>query len=120
MEAHAHVLVQATGASEQTHAAWPAVEATVNDDIMRRHDSPKTLHAYAGWMRTFRGLMGNTHPAEVTGAEAQRCLADLAVRRQVSASAQHQACHARLVLFRQVFTQALGDLSETPRAKRSQ
>jgi hypothetical protein len=118
MEAHAHVLVQATGASEQTHAAWRAVEATLNDDIMLRHGSPKTLQAYAGWMRTFRGFLLHPHPAEVTGAEATRCVADLAVRRQVSASAPHQACHARLLLFRQVFTQALGDLSETPRAKR--
>jgi len=120
MEAHAHVLMQATGASEQTNAAWQAVEATSNDDIMRRHDSPKTLQAYAGWMRTFRGFMLKTHPAELTGAEAQRCLADLAVRRQVSAAAQHQACNALLFLFRHVFTKELGDRSDTPRAKRSQ
>jgi hypothetical protein len=45
MEAHAHVLVQAHGASEQTHAAWRAVEATVHDAIRLRHDAPKTLHA---------------------------------------------------------------------------
>jgi site-specific recombinase XerD len=120
MEAHAHVLVQATGASEQTHAAWRAVEATLNDDIMLRHGSPKTLQAYAGWMRTFRGFLLHPHPAEVTGAEAQRCVADRAVRRPVSASAPHQACNALRLLFRQVFTQALGDLSETPRAQRRQ
>ena len=51
-------------------------------------------------MRTFRGFLVNPNPAEVTGAEAKRFLADLAVRRQVSASAQHQAFHARLFLFR--------------------
>jgi site-specific recombinase XerD len=120
MEAPAPVLVQAAGASEQTHAAWRAVEATLTDDIMLRHYSPKTLHAYAGWRRTFRGFLVNPNPAEVTGAEAQRGLADLAVRRQVSASAPHQAFHALRLLFRQVFTQALGDLSETPRATRRQ
>jgi hypothetical protein len=32
--------------------------------------------------------------------------------------AQHQAFNALLLLFRHVFTKALGDLSETPRAKR--
>jgi len=87
------------------------VEATLTDEIMLRHDSPKTLQAYAGWMRTFRGFLLNTHPAEVTGAEAQRCLADLAVRRQVSASVPHQAFHALRLLFRHVFTKELGDLS---------
>ena len=34
--AHAPVLVQAHGARAQTHAVWRAVEATLDDDIMRR------------------------------------------------------------------------------------
>ena len=118
MEAHAHVLVQANGARDQTHAAWQEVEAKLKDEILLRHYSPKTLQAYAGWLRKFRGFMVNTPPAEVTGAEAKRFLADLAVRRQVSAAAQHQAFNALLFLFRHVFTKALGDLSDTPRAKR--
>ena len=118
MEELAHVLVQTKGASEQTNAAWREVEATLKDEIMLRHDSPKTLQAYAGWMRQFRGFMVNTNPAELTGAEAKRFLADLAVRRQVSAAAQNQAFNALLFLFRHVFTQELGDLSDTPRAKR--
>jgi len=119
MEAHAHVLVQANGAREQTNAAWREVEAQLKDAILLRHYSPKTLQAYAGWMRKVRGFMVHTHPAEVTGAEAKRFLADLAVRRQVSASAQHQAFNALLFLFRHVFTKELGDLSDTPRATRS-
>ena len=45
LEAQAHVLVQAHGAREQTNAAWGAVEATLTDEIMLRHYSPKTLHA---------------------------------------------------------------------------
>ena len=118
-EEPAHVLVQANGASEQTNAAWREVEAKLKDEIMLRHYSPKTLQAYAGWMRKFRGFMVNTNPAELTGAEAKRFLADLAVRRQVSAAAQNQAFNALLFLFRHVFTKELGDLSDTPRAKRS-
>jgi hypothetical protein len=117
-EEHAHVLVQVNGASEQTNAAWREVEAKLKDEILLRHYSPKTLQAYAGWMRKFRGFMVKTHPAELTGAEAKRFLADLAVRRQVSAAAQHQAFNALLFLFRHVFTKELGDLSDTPRAKR--
>jgi integrase len=62
--------------------------------------------------------MATTPPAELTGAEAKRCWADLAVRRPVSAAAQHQAFNALLLLFRQVCTTELGDLSATPRAKR--
>jgi site-specific recombinase XerD len=118
MEEQALVLVQADGASEQTNAAWREVEATLKDEILLRHYSPKTLQAYAGWMRQFRGFMGNTNPAELTGAEAKRFLADLAVRRQVSAAAQHQAFNALRFLCRHVFTKDLGDLSDTPRAKR--
>jgi integron integrase len=119
IEAHAHVLVQANGARDQTHAAWRELEAKLKDEIMLRHYSPKTLQAYAGWLRKFRGFMANTHPAELTGAEAKRFLADLAVRRQVSAAAQNQAFNALLFLFRHVLTKELGDLSDTPRAKRS-
>ena len=119
MEEDAHVLVQAHGASEQTNAAWREVEAKLKDEIMLRHYSPKTLQAYAGWMRKSRGFLANTNPAEVTGAEAKRFLADLAIRRQVSASVQNQACNALLFLFRHVFTQELGDRSDMPRAKRS-
>ena len=44
-EEPAPVLVQANAASGQPNAAWREVDATLNDDIMRRHDSPKTLQA---------------------------------------------------------------------------
>ena len=84
------------------NAAWREAEAKVHDEIMRRHDAPKTLQAYAGWMRKFRGCMAHTDPAEVMGAEAKRFVADLALRRPVSAAAQHQAFNALLFLFRHV------------------
>jgi integron integrase len=118
MEAHAPVLVQANGARDQPHAAWREVEAKLQDEILRRHYAPKTLQAYAGWLRKFRGGIATTPPAEVTGAEAKRFLADLAVRRQVSAAAQHQAFNALRFLFRHVLSTELGDLSDMPRAKR--
>ena len=91
----------------------------VKDEIRLRHYSPKTLQAYAGWLRKFRRFLVNTHPAELSGADAKRFLADLAVRRQVSASAQNQAFNALLFLFRHALAKELGDLSDTPRAKRS-
>ncbi len=118
MEEPAHVRVQANSAREQTNAAWREVEVKLKDEIMLRHYSPKTLQAYAGWMRKFRGFMVHANPTELTGAEVKRFLADLAVRRQVSAAAQNQAFNALLFLLRHVFTQELGDRSDTPRAKR--
>ena len=56
MEAQAPVLAQANGANAQTNAAWREVEAKLTDETLR-HDSPKTLHASAGWLRTCRGCM---------------------------------------------------------------
>jgi hypothetical protein len=79
-EEPAPVLVQAYGASAQPHAAWREVDATVNDDSMRRHDAPKTLQAEAGWMRKCRGVMVTTTPTALTGTEAKRFYADLAGR----------------------------------------
>jgi integron integrase len=118
MEAHAQFLMQANGAREQTNTAWHEVEGKLKDEILLRHYSPKTLQVYTGWLRKFRRFVGNADPAEVTGAEAKRFLADLAVRRQVSAAAQNQAFNALLFLFRHVLAKELGDLSDTPRAKR--
>src|SRR5919106_1725760 len=118
-EDQAPVLVQANGAREPLNAAWEAVEGKLKDEIRLRHYSPKTLQAYAGWLRKFRRFLVNTPPAELSGADAKRFLADLAVRRQVSASAQNQAFNALLFLFRHALAKELGDLSETPRAKRS-
>ena len=119
MEAHAQFLMQANGAREQTNAAWHEVEGKLKDEILLRHYSPKTLQAYTGWLRKFQRVVGNADPAEVTGAEAKRFLADLAVRRQVSASAQNQAFNALLFLFRHALAKELGDLSDIPRAKSS-
>jgi integron integrase len=112
------VPIQTNDANDRTNAAWPVVEAKLKDEILLRHYSPKTLQAYMGWLRKFRGFMANADPTTVTGAEVKRFLADLAVRQQVSASAQDQAFNALLFLFRHVLTRDLGDLSGTPRAKR--
>ncbi|QUW04125.1 phage integrase N-terminal SAM-like domain-containing protein [Chloracidobacterium validum] len=56
-------------------------------------------------------------PLEVTSQHVQQFLTDLAVRQQVSASAQNQAFNALRFLFRHVFERELAD---TPRAKRRQ
>jgi integron integrase len=118
-EVQEHFEVPAENAREQANAAWRDVEAKLKDEILLRHYSRKTLQAYAGWMRKFRGFMLNANPAQLSGLEVKQFLADLAVRRRVSASAQNQAFNALLFLFRHVLKKDLGDLSDTPRAKRS-
>jgi len=100
--------------------SWQGVAVKLKEQIMIRHYSPKTLQAYRGWMWKLHAFMGPANPEEVTGADVKRFLTDLAVRKKVSASSQNQAFNALLFLFRHVFDRELGDLSDTPRAKRKQ
>jgi integron integrase len=51
-------------------------------------------------------------------ADVKNFLSHLALKQKVSSSTQNQAFNALLFLFREVFTQNLGDLSGTVRAKR--
>jgi integron integrase len=97
---------------------WQEVADKLKEQIMLRHYSPKTLKAYSVWMWKLCRFLNHQSPVEVTSRDVQRFLADLAVRQQVSASAQNQAFNALLFLFRHVLERELGDLSDTPRAKR--
>jgi integron integrase len=97
---------------------WQEVADKLKEQIMLRHYSPKTLKAYSTWMWKLCRFLNHQSPSEVTSQDVQRFLADLAVREQVSASAQNQAFNALLFLFRHVLERELGDLSDTPRAKR--
>jgi len=97
---------------------WQEVADKLKEQIMLRHYSPKTLKAYSVWMWKLCRFLNHQSPLEVTSRDVQRFLADLAVRQQVSASAQNQAFNALLFLFRHVLDRELGDLSDTPRAKR--
>jgi len=106
--------------AEVREEPWQEVADKLKKQIMLRHYSPKTLKAYAGWMWKLCRFLDHKLPETVTSSDVQRFLADLAVRQQVSASAQNQAFNALLFLFRHVFKRDLGDLSDTPRAKRRQ
>lgn len=111
--------MHADSVRERVNAGWRDVETKLKDEILLRHYSPRTLQAYAGWMRKLRGFMLNKNSLELTGADVKSFLTDLAVKKQVSASAQNQAFNALLFLFRHVLKKELGDLSDTPRAKQS-
>ncbi len=97
--------------------AWQIVADKLKEQILLRHYSPQTLKSYSIWMWKLSRFLENKSPETVTTSDVQRFLADLAVRQQVSASAQNQAFHALLFLFRYVFKRDLGDLRDTPRAR---
>lgn len=99
---------------------WQEVADKLKAQIMLRHYSPRTLKAYSTWMWKLCWFLDNQLPSEVTSQDVQRFLTDLAVRQQVSASAQNQAFNALLFLFRHVFERELGNLADTPRAIRRQ
>ncbi|MDD2404733.1 MAG: integron integrase, partial [Victivallaceae bacterium] len=104
---------------EKGNAGWRDIEAGLKNEIMLRHYSPKTFKAYASWMRAFSGFVANKNPSLVSGSDVKAFLTDMAVVKGFSASAQNQAFNALLFLFRHVLKRELGDLSDTPRAKRS-
>ncbi|MBU4308104.1 MAG: integron integrase [Candidatus Aminicenantes bacterium] len=106
-------------AREEANVGWRDVETKLKNEIMLRHYSPKTLKSYRMWMRKFRGFLFNKNPSGLTSVDVKQFLTDLAVEKQVSASAQNQAFNALLFLFRHILKKEFGDLSDTPRAKRS-
>ena len=100
------------------NAGWLDLETGLKNEIMLRHYSPKTLKSYRMWLRKFRGFMFNKDPSKLASTDVKQFLTDLAVKKCVSASAQNQAFNALLFLFRHVMGKEIGDLSDTPRAKR--
>lgn len=106
-------------AKTEANAGWVNLETELKNEIMLRHYSPKTLKSYRMWMRKFRGFMFNKDPLKLESTDVKQFLTDLAVKKCVSASAQNQAFNALLFFFRHILKKELGDLSDTPRAKRS-
>lgn len=111
--------VESAPPRDRANAGWNEIEAGLKNEIMLRHYSPKTLKAYTFWTRKFRGFLINQDPAGLTTGDVKAFLTDMAVRLGFSASAQNQAFNALLFVFRHVLKRELGDLSDTPRAKRS-
>ena len=131
-----HIYVESTKLAEpeerfkNTHASadkklpdintgWLNLETGLKNEIMLRHYSLKTLKSYQMWIRKFRGFLFNKDPSKLEGVDVKQFLTDLAVKKGASASAQNQAFNALLFLFRYILKKELGDLADTPRAKRS-
>jgi len=114
-----------TGSMARTRAEAQAPGAAEDDweDRMRRslrvrHYGIRTEETYLGWARRFRAAFPSRAMAELGEDEVRRFLEDLAISRQVAASTQNQAFAALLFLFEEVLGRALGEMSETVRAKR--
>jgi len=95
----------------------PRLPVQVRDALRVGHYSRRTEEAYLVWIRRFILFHGKRHPLEMGAPEVTTFLADLAVRRQVSASTQNQALGAILFLYRQVLRIELTDLAGFVRAK---
>lgn len=79
--------------------------------------SPRTIAAYAAWVRRFVRFHQLRHPAELGPAEVRAFLTWLAEDRKVAASTQTQALAALLLLYRDVLGRPLEALGPVPRAR---
>ena len=57
--------------------------AAVREKLRAAHYSPRTEHAYVGWIKRFIGYHRTTHPNRMGEAEVVAFLTDLAVRRRL-------------------------------------
>jgi hypothetical protein len=102
-----------------TGVSWIAVYTRLADDIRVRHYSPKILNASREWVRHVHTFTRRQDPAALASADVREFPTCLAVQRRGSASTQHQACHARLFVYRPVLNQACGTVDGVVRAKRT-
>ena len=111
--------VELTGSRQKANAAWREVDAKLKNEIMLRHYSPKTLKSYLFYTQKFRGFMVNKDPSLLDTQDIKKYLTDMAINKRSSASSQNLAFNALLFLFRHVLKKEPGDLSDTPRAKKT-
>src|SRR3989339_436381 len=95
----------------------------LKEALRLKHYSYNTECSYLDWAKRFYAYMGKCNGGRAAvrapGAEDVRnFLSHLALQGKVSASTQNQAFNALLFLFREVWTENLGDVSDTLRAKR--
>jgi integron integrase len=104
--------------SKNTSGAWKQISINLEKEIKLRHYSPRTLEAYAYWMRHFRKFHHAIDPDQLDTQHVRSYLEFLAIKTNVSASSQNQAFNALLFLYRHVIKKELTDLTNIPRAKR--
>lgn len=91
-------------------------------DLLRmRRYSPRTVTAYASWVRRYVRFHGLRHPRELDAGAVRDFLSHLSkTRGGVAASTQNQALAALLFLYREVLAIPMGPPQGIHPAKRSQ
>ena len=90
----------------------------LRDRAAVRRYSPRTVTAYARWVRAFIRYHGDRHPRLLDGTHVRAYLTHLARERGVAAATQNQALAALMFLYRDVLEQPLAVTSGVLPAKR--
>lgn len=93
------VYTQQQEPAESTGQSWVTLYKQLENEIKRRHYSPKTLKAYRTWSRQFQGYTNSKDYQSLCQKDVIDFLTWLAVERKVSASSQNHAFNALLFLF---------------------
>jgi integron integrase len=91
----------------------------LEERLVMRHASPRTVEAYTRWVRRFITSSGRRDPRSLGPREVTVFLSSLATEARVSASTQNQALAALLFLYKEVLGQPLEFLDQLIYAKRS-
>jgi site-specific recombinase XerD len=77
-----------------------------------------TERTYLGWLRSFRGFVGDKEPENLSASDIRNFLSFLAVKRRVSAAAQSKALNVLVFFYRNVLdkdpTDELGAVRAMP------
>ena len=106
------------GSTSTSERRPPRLLEQVQEALWLRRNSPRTIRAYAGWIRRFILFNGKRHPRDMGEHEVTAFLSHLATEKHVSASTQNQALAALLFLYSEVLEQGLEWLHDLVRAKR--
>ena len=101
-------------------AAAPRLLDEVRRVLRLKHYSLRTETVYVAWIRRFILANGKRHPRDMSEAEVEGFLSQLAVQGNVAATTQNQALAALLFLYKQVLGIDLPWMEGVVRAKRSQ
>jgi len=89
----------------------------VRQTLRLKQYSYRTEQSYVGWIKRFIMFHQKRHPQELGRAEVEAFLNHLATHRNVAASTQNQALHAKLFLYKEVLDQPLPRI-DSMRAKK--
>ena len=96
----------------------PTILGALRDRAAVRRYSPRTVQAYARWVRAYIVFHGRQHPRTLGPDGVRAFLTYLARERGVAASTQNQALAALQFLYRDVLEQPLPSLTGIASAKR--